>query len=68
MTSSKLAGGPSDEEICAEAIYRVDRRHAGCVVLEALDDEYELEALHVASLARQYSWAQVVSTPKPIVR
>lgn len=53
------------EDIRREAVYRVHRRHAGCILpdADALADEYERETLHVASLARQYPWSEVVSTP-----
>lgn len=55
---------PTDAEIRAEAIRRVDNRHAGCVISQhEREDEIERETLHVASLARQYPWEQVVTVP-----
>lgn len=56
---------PTVEEVCAEAVYRVDARHRGCVppAPDVLADEYVREARYVASLARQFPWDQVVSKP-----
>lgn len=56
---------PTTEQVRAEAVLRVDARHRGCIppAPAELADEYEREALHVASIARQYPWEQVVTKP-----
>jgi hypothetical protein len=66
MTGSNLAAGhPTDEEIRAEAVFRVDARHRGCIPPspEALADEYDRAVLRVASLARQFPWASIERKP-----
>jgi len=56
---------PTDEQVRTEAVLRVDARHRGCIppAPAELADEYDREALHVASLARQYPWDEVVTKP-----
>lgn len=55
----------TSEQIREEAVFRVDARHRGLVspTPAELADEYDREALYVASLARQFPWAEVVSRP-----
>lgn len=56
---------PTTEQVRAEAVLRVDARHRGCIppAPAELSDEYDREALHVASIARQFPWEQVVTKP-----
>ncbi len=56
---------PTDEQIRAEAVLRVDKRHRGCIppAPDVLADEYNRETLHVASRALQYPWNEVATIP-----